>query len=198
MSNTGRSYTLNPTTGAATFRVALSADPTDTTAPFTTLDGSATRSVDFNPAADRLRVVSPAGQSLRINVTTRATTTDGVINRASGGASVLAAANGNNFAGTTVTTLFDLDGNTDVLAIQNPPNDGTLTNVGMLGVDIAGGENGLALAALRTGNTGPFLLQTVSLTTGAATPYLNTSGNAALSQIGGASGPVLIDIAIRP
>ena len=206
LSNTGRLYTLNPTTGAATFRVALSADPADTTAPFTTLDGSTTLSVDFNPAADRLRVVSPAGQSLRINVATGATTTDGVINRASGAASVLAAAYGNNFAGTTVTTLFDLDGNADVLTIQNPPNDGTLTNVGALGVDIAGavafdiagGDNGLVLAALRTGVTGPFLLQTISLATGAVTPYLNTSGNAALSQIGGASGPVLIDIAIRP
>lgn len=206
LSNTARLYTLNPTTGAATFRVALSADPTDTTAPFTTLDGSATLSVDFNPAADRLRVVSPAGQSLRINVTTGATTTDGVINRASGAASVLAAAYGNNFAGTTATTLFDLDGNADVLAIQNPPNDGTLTNVGALGVDIAGavafdiagGDNGLVLAAVRSGIAGPFSLQTISLTTGTVTPYLNTSGNAALSQIGGASGPVLIDIAIRP
>ena len=206
LSNTGRLYTLDSATGAATFRVALSADPADATAPFTTLDGSATLSVDFNPAADRLRVVSPAGQSLRINVATGATTTDGGINRASGPASVLAAAYGNNFAGTTVTTLFDLDGNADVLAIQNPPNDGTLANVGTLGIDIsgvaaldiAGGDNGLVLAALRVGNTGPFLLQTISLTTGAATPYLNTSGNAALSQIGGASGPALIDIAIRP
>ena len=206
LSSTARLYTLNPDTGVATFRVALFADPADATAPFTTLDASSTLSVDFNPAADRLRVISPSGQSLRINVATGATTTDGGINRAGGAASVLAAAYGNNFAGTPVTTLFDLEGNADVLAVQNPPNDGTLSNIGALGIDIsglaafdiAGGDNGLVLAALRSGNSGPFLLQTVSLTTGAVTPYLNTSGNNALSQIGGASGPALIDIAIRP
>ena len=92
----------------------------------------------------------------------------------------------------------------DVLALQNPPNDGILTDIGPLGLDItgfaafdiAGGDNGLILAALRTGATGPFLLNTISLTTGATTPYANTSGNAALSQIGGTSGPALRDIAI--
>lgn len=206
LSSAGRLFTLNPATGAATFRAALFADPADTTAPFIALDGSTTLSVDFNPAADRLRVITPAGQSLRINVATGATTTDGSINRVSAPASVLAAAYSNNFAGTSATTLFTLDSNTDVLAIQSPPNDGTLTNVGALGVDIAnvaaldiaGGDNGLILAALRTGSSGPFLLQTISLTTGAVSPYLNTSGNSALSQIGGAGGPTLLDIAIRP
>ncbi|MDB5931074.1 MAG: hypothetical protein JWR60_2781 [Polaromonas sp.] len=202
----GRLYTLNPDTGAATFRAALAADPADTTAPFTGLDGSLMLSVDFNPVADRMRIITPAGQSLRINVATGATTTDGTINRASAPASVVAAAYGNNFAGTTATTLYDLDANADVLAIQSPPNDGTLANVGALniditsiaGLDIAGGDNGLVLAALRAGTTGPFLLHTISLATGAATPYLNTSGTTLASQIGGANGPVVLDLAIRP
>lgn len=94
--------------------------------------------------------------------------------------------------------------NVDVLTLQNPPNDGILTDVGPLGlditgfaaIDIAGGGNGLILAALRASATGPFALNTILLTTGAATLYTNTSGNAALSQIGGASGPALRDIAI--
>jgi hypothetical protein len=101
--------------------------------------------------------------------------------------------------------LFNLVAAADMLSLQAPPNDGTLTNVGALGVDItanaafdiAGGANGLALAALRTGTSGPFTLYSVSLTTGAATLYRNTSGNAALNQIGGANGPALLDIAIR-
>jgi len=202
----GRLYTLNPDTGAATFRVALVADPADTTAPFTGLDGSLMLSVDFNPVADRMRVITPAGQSLRINVATGATTTDGAINRASTPASVIAAAYGNNVAGTTATTLYNLDANNDVLTVQSPPNDGTLVNVGalnidiasMAGLDIAGGDNGLVLAALRVGTTGPFLLHTISLATGAATLYLNASGNAFASQIGGANGPVVLDLAIRP
>lgn len=204
LSSTGRIFTLDAATGAATFRIALTADAADTTAPFTALDGSATLSVDFNPVPDRMRVVSPLGQNLRINVATGATFTDTPISRTSAPASVLAAAYTNSFAGTTATSLFDLDGNMDVLALQSPPNDGILTDVGLLGLDIAGfaaldiagGDNGLILAALRSGATGPFLLNTIALTTGAATPYANTTGNPALSQIGGASGPALRDIAI--
>jgi len=206
LSSSGRLFTLNASTGAATFMIALSADPTDLTAPFTALDGSTTLSVDFNPVPDRMRVITPAGQNLRINVTTGATITDGTINRASAPATVLAAAYTNNFAGATATTLYNLEGNSDFLTTQSPPNDGTLTNVGTGGLtldisgfaalDIVGGENGLVLAALRVGTTGPQSLYSVNLTSGAATLYFNASGNAALSQIGGASGPTLRDIAI--
>ena len=118
---------------------------------------------------------------------------------------MVAGAYTNSFAGTTATTLYDLDANENVLAKQNPPNDGTLENVGPLGVtlngqgafDIAGGANGLVLAALRSGASGPFTLYTLSLTSGAATLYRNTTGDASLSLIGGASGPVVRDIAIR-
>ena len=38
--------------------------------------------VDFNPMADRLRVVSDAEQNLRANADTGATTTDATLNRA--------------------------------------------------------------------------------------------------------------------
>ena len=204
LSSAARLYTLNPVTGAATFRVALSAEPTDVTAPFTGLDGSATLSVDFNPVPDRMRVITPAGQNLRINVATGATITDGTINRISGPASVLGAAYTNSFAGTTSTRLFDLESNNSVLALQNPPNDGTLVNVGalglnitgMAGLDIAGGDNGLVLAALRTGTTGAFTLRSISLLTGASSLYGNSSGDASLSLIGGLNGPQLRDIAI--
>jgi hypothetical protein len=118
---------------------------------------------------------------------------------------VHAAAYSNTFAGTTATTLFNLEGASDVLTQQVPPNDGTLVNVGAFGVDISGlagfdiggGANGLALAALRPSGSGPYLLYSVALTTGAATLYRNTSGDATLSQIGGASGPALRDLAVR-
>lgn len=216
LSSTGRLYTIDSTTGAATFRAALAADPTDTTAPYTGLTGTVT-AVDFNPAADRLRVNTSDGQNLRIvvetatangvTVTAGHTTTDGALNRASGGmASVVASAYTNSFAGTTATSLYNLEQNTNQLTLQNPPNNGTLADVGALGVDIdgnagfdiGGGANGLALAALRGGATGPFLLYSIALPTGAATLYGNTTGNAAASQIGGATGPAnLVDLAIR-
>ncbi|MFM9880220.1 MAG: DUF4394 domain-containing protein [Burkholderiaceae bacterium] len=208
LSSTGRLFTLNASTGAATFVASLFADPADVTAPtFTALDGSTALSVDFNPVPDRMRVITPAGQNLRINMLTGATNADLPINRASAAPTVLAAAYTNNFPGVTTTTLYNLEGNTDILTLQNPPNDGTLTNVGtglvagldlstFAGLDIAGGDNGLVLAALRSGTTGPLSLYSVNLTTGAAALYFNTSGNTALSQIGGATGPVLRDIAI--
>ncbi|MEG1327724.1 MAG: DUF4394 domain-containing protein, partial [Janthinobacterium sp.] len=122
-------------------------------------------------------------QSLRINVDTGATTTDGATNRSGASPVVTAAAYTNSFAGTAATMLFDIDTASASLALQNPPNDGTLANVGLLGVavagdagfDIAGGANGLALAALRTAAGGPSSLYRIDLATGAAVP----SGGAA-------------------
>jgi len=203
LTSAARLLTVDPDTGAAVAASTLAADPADSTTPYTALVGTRF-TVDFNPVADRLRVIGDTGQNLRINVDTGATTTDGTINRATP-ATVLAGAYTNSFANTTATTLYDIDGNENVLAVQNPPNDGTLVNVGPLGVvpagqaaiDIAGGANGLVLAALRTGASGPFSLYTVALTTGAATLFGNTSGDASRSLIGGAAGPVVRDIAIK-
>ncbi len=200
ISSLGRIVTIDATTGAATVKVTLAADAADTTQPYTGVAGTAF-GVDFNPVADRLRVISNTGQSLRINVDTGATTTDGAINRVGGAPVVTAAAYTNSFAGTTATQLFDIDTATSSLALQNPPNDGTLTNIGSLGVtvagdvgfDIAGGANGLALAALRTTATGASSIYRIDLATGAAT-LVNGATTPANSQVGGATG--LIDLAI--
>jgi hypothetical protein len=201
ISSTGRIVTIDPATGAATVKVTLAADTADTTAPYTAIAGTAF-AVDFNPVADRLRVIGSTGQSLRINVDTGATTTDGAINRAGSVPSVTAAAYTNSYAGTTATMLYDIDVTSASLALQNPPNDGTLVNVGALnvavtgdiGFDIAGGANGLALAALRTGATGPSSLYRIDLATGAAV-LINGAATPATSAIGaGAVG--LVDVAI--
>lgn len=209
----GKLYTIVPATGVATFVADLFANPADDSpgnAPFTLLTGN-TFSVDFNPAANRLRVVSDTGQSLRIAVetvtspapaTAGSTITDLEINRAAP-ASVVAAAYTNSFAGTTTTALYDVETNLNVLALQNPANAGTLADVGPLGLDvvgaagfdIAGGGNGLALAAVRTAAIGPSTLYSVNLTTGTLTLYRGLAADAA--QIGGAAGVPLIDLAIR-
>lgn len=210
----GKLYTVDPATGAATLRATLAADPADASAPYAGLTASR-YTVDFNPVADRLRAIGNDGQNLRIVVeaitgATPApagrTITDGVINRAGTPASVIGSAYSNSFAGATATTLFNLDETSDVLTQQVPPNDGTQVNVGALGLDIstaagfdiAGGGNGVALAALRNGAAGPFSLYAVTLTSGATALYRNTTGNAAQSLIGGAGGPAnLIDLAVR-
>ncbi|MGH8854058.1 MAG: DUF4394 domain-containing protein, partial [Telluria sp.] len=106
--SSGRIYTITPETGAAAVKATLAADATDTSAPFTALAGT-DFGVDFNPAADRLRVVGNTGQSLRINVDTGATTTDGNINGGAPATAVTGSAYTNSFAGTTTTTLYALD-----------------------------------------------------------------------------------------
>ncbi len=201
LTSTARLVTIDPATGAATVKATLSADATDTTAPYTGMQGTAF-AVDFNPVADRLRVIGNTGQSLRINVDTGTTTTDGNINRAGVAPVVTAAAYTNSVPNATATQLFDVDSASSVLALQNPPNDGTLVNVGPLGVtvagdggmDIGGGENGLVLAALRTTAGGPSSLYRVNVSTGAATP-VNGATTPATSVIGSGT-PGLRDIAI--
>ncbi|MGF6274793.1 hypothetical protein ABIB38_003184 [Massilia sp. UYP11] len=201
LTSAARLVTIDPATGAATVKATLAADAADTTAPYTAMQGAAF-AVDFNPAADRLRVISDSGQSLRINVDTGATTTDGNINRAGVAPRVVAAAYTNSIPNAASTQLFDVDGASSVLALQNPPNDGTLVDVGPLGVtvagagamDIGGGANGLVLAALRTTAGGPSTLYRVNLTSGAATP-VNGAATPATSVIG-SGGPGVRDIAI--
>ena len=201
ITSAARIVTIDPATGVATAKATLAADATDTTLPYAGLVGAAF-AVDFNPVADRLRVIGDGGQNLRINVDTGATTTDGAINRAGAMPMVTAGAYTNSYAGATATTLYDIDGASASLAMQNPPNDGVLANVGALGVaamgdngmDIAGGANGLVLAALRTAVNGPSSLYRIDLATGAAT-LANGSTDPAASRIG--SGQVgLRDIAI--
>lgn len=94
--------------------------------------------VDFNPVADRLRIVSNTAQNLRVHPDTGAVTVDGSLAFAAGDvntgaiAHVTAAAYTNSVAGATSTTLYTIDVGLGILATQNPPNDGTLNTVGRL------------------------------------------------------------------
>ena len=164
LGSASRLYTINILTGAATQVGASGAF---------TLSGTEF-GFDFNPMVDRIRVVSNTGQNLRLNPDTGGlAATDSPLNP--GVPSVTAAAYTNNFAGTTATTLYVIDTLTNSLYIQNPPNNGTLTLVGSLGV-VATAINGFdiksvggqAFAALDVG--GVSRLYTINLTTGTATP----------------------------
>ena len=98
--------------------------------------------VDFNPAADRLRIISDTGQNLRQPLATAgaATISDGALNYAGPppaiGTGVTGAAYTNNdLDPNTATTLFDIDSALDQVVIQTPPNAGTLNATGKLTVD---------------------------------------------------------------
>jgi len=106
--------------------------------------------VDFNPAANRLRVISDAGQNLRHNIddpngapATGTTAEDGMLTyppatTAASGVTGAAYTN-NDLDPDTATTLFDLDSTLDQVAIQSPANAGLLAPTGKLGLDAAVG-----------------------------------------------------------
>lgn len=208
LTNKANLYTLNPETGQASLVNMLKA-ATDST--YISLDGTAF-AVDFNPTADRLRVISNTGQSLRINVDTGDTIQDGAIKGITG-AIISAAAYSNSFKTAVTglgTELFDLDQFNQLLVKQDPPNTGVLNRIGGLGVnlsldngfDIAGGDNGYALATIANAS-GPSVLYRVDVNTttisdSRAKPAISVDGtpNVAASTIGIATTAPLIDIAI--
>lgn len=183
----GKIYTINPSTGMATFVANLF---NSTTSNPIMLNGSEF-GVDFNPVADRLRLTSDAGMNLRINVASGATIVDGALNQSSGMPYIVGSAytNSDNDA-TTGTTLYNIDSSSNMLTVQNPPNNGTQVGVGPLGVDITAlagfdivrnGANNFAFAALQPSGTVGSMFASVNLTTGAAT-MLGNIGMASTSD----------------
>src|SRR5262245_31222408 len=135
----GGVYTIDPTTGQAMKVSQLTV----------ALDPLATRfAVDFNPAADRLRILADTGQNLRHNVNMGGTTaTDAPLTIMAGTAVVTAtgvtgaAYTNNDLAMATGTTLYDVATMQDQVVVQSPPNGvpgGVAPNLvpsGGLGVD---------------------------------------------------------------
>jgi hypothetical protein len=93
--------------------------------------------VDFNPAADRLRIAGDTGQNLSHNLANSQTTTQTPLTTdgaSTSGVSAVAYTN-NDLNGTTGTALYDINPNTDQLLVQSPPANGLLVANGSLGVD---------------------------------------------------------------
>jgi hypothetical protein len=145
VSTVGKVYTINVNTGEATYVSTLAADtvndgtdkssPTKSNALFSKLEGTKF-DLDFNPVADRLRIVSDARQNLRINVDTGATITDGEITKdnSTTGFQITGAAYTNSFTSAAVTRLFDIDTQTKTLVTQDA-NNGPIRTQASLGVD---------------------------------------------------------------
>jgi hypothetical protein len=128
VSTQNRLYVVNQETGTARIIGANALNPS--------INGSAV-GLDFNPTVDRIRLVTNTGQNLRIHPETGAVAaTDGNIN---GGNSptIESVAYTNNMAGASSTIMYDIDSKSDKLYKQDPPNNGTLVEVGSLGVDVS-------------------------------------------------------------
>lgn len=130
----GNVYTINKTTGMASYMSTLFDSSNNN--PVSMLGTEF--GIDFNPVADRLRVVSNSGMNLRINVATGATIYDGVLNQASGTPYVVGTAYSNSDVDpNTGTSQFTVDSIADAFNQQNPPNAGTQIFIGNLGADVS-------------------------------------------------------------
>jgi Domain of unknown function (DUF4394) len=186
--NGGGVYTIDPTTATATFvnRLTVMLDPT-----------ALFFGVDFNPAADRLRIVSDTGQNLRHNVNAGGTTLSDAPLTIMVGTGVVTAPGITGAAYTnndvpppgmpTGTTLYDLDTMRNQVVVQSPPNGvpmaiaPNLVPTGNLGLDpdpaagfdiysvVVGGTavDNLGYAVLNRGASSGFY--SVSFQTGQAT-----------------------------
>lgn len=165
-----RIVTIDPATGAA---IELSTMNT----PLPMVDMPVI--VDFNPRADRLRLMTGTTNH-RVNVDTGEVTVDGSLafeesDMHKGEAPMIAAAAyTNSFGKPEATAMYDIDTTIGALIRQTSPNDGTLAAVGKLGVamddttpafDIQTSADGTNMAWLVAGGT----IYAVDLETGKAT-----------------------------
>ena len=141
--------------------------------------------VDFNPVADRLRVMGADGMNLRANVDDGKVTKDGDHKYAEGDMhkgekpNIVAGAYTNSVKGAKEPALFNIDGTIGGLIKQAPPNDGVLGAIGKLGIkadsvvfDIWSDGAGKNEAWLMADGT----LYSVDLATGKATEAAKISG----------------------
>ena len=154
--------------------------------------------IDFNPVADRMRILTSNGTSLRVNVDDGKATVDGSLKYAETDPNkgkipnIIAGGYSNSCPGVKETALYDVDMATNALMKQAPPNDGILVTIGAIteklvapvAFDVWTDCKGQSVGWLL--NSG--WLSTVDLTTGKATR---------VGAIKGISGKIS-DIAIMP
>lgn len=174
--------TIDPATGRATQVSRLNM-------PFTS-GGRAV--VDFNPAADRLRLMGVSGVNFRINVDTGEVTRDGQLAYAQGtpqaGSTprIVAGAYTNSSGRPQTTALYTIDTLLRSYNLQAPPNDGVQQSRGML-PDLPAGVAFDILADGDGGNTGWLLagatLHRVDTATGAPTAVGAVTGLPAGAEV---------------
>lgn len=221
----GTVYILDPQTGAATV-VGTPGMVSFVDVNGVTVDlppASVGYGFDFNPTVDRIRLVNNAGLNSRLNPITGGPVDgnasapginpDGSINMLPAGSTGVAAAAYTNSFGQTLpgsaTTQYALDPVSNMLFIQNPPNNGTLTmgqpvslNGTTLDFSEANGFDIPANVAVSTSGMPAMGLGFAALTTGSTTRLYSidlSTGNAQnLGTLsGGVSGLAVGQMALR-
>jgi hypothetical protein len=148
--NTSQLYTIDIATGVpTTVGAGFNSSGVVNAVPYN-LTGNQTFGFDFNPTtlqADnsmRIRLVATNNANLRLNSSTGAiAAVDADLNIPPGNSPFIDAAayinNTPTMGGTTA--LYDMDSRNDALYLQNPPNNGTVTQVGSFGFMIDAQRN---------------------------------------------------------
>lgn len=141
----GSVFTVDEKTGKATQVIKLEKS----------LAAGVKATVDFNPMADRLRIIGSDGTSLRANLADGKVVVDGSLKYADMDANkgktpmVTGGAYSHSVAGTKETVLYDIDVANGAFVKQVPPNDGILVTLGPIPVkgdiafDIATDDKGM-------------------------------------------------------
>ncbi|WP_424811484.1 DUF4394 domain-containing protein [Roseococcus sp. YIM B11640] len=168
ITSTGQIVTIDPANGRATQVSRLNV-------PF---QAAGHAIFDFNPVANRVRVMGMDGQNLRVNVETGEAATDGRLKNGDGPLAstmprVVAGAYTNSMQGATATQLLTIDTSQNALNVQNPPNDGVQAPRARLSAQVPASV-AFDILSDGTNNWGFVMagstLHSLDLTTGALTP----------------------------
>ncbi len=187
--NGGGIYVINATTGAST-----------KVSQLTVALAGTSFGVDFNPAANALRIVSDTGQNLRhpfAGATAGQTQTDSPLNYAgvvATGVTGSAYVN-NDLDPNTGTTLFALDTNQNQVALQSPPNAGTLVATGKLTVD-ADSPVGFDIYSVMRNDTAVENFGFAALTVGGKSGFYDVNLLTGKATLVGSLAVPLLDIAL--
>ncbi len=129
LSNASKLYIIN-TSNASARAVSSTA--------FSPMISGTMASIDFNPTVDRIRLVSNSGQNLRLHPETGIVAATDITINGTGSPSITGVAYTNSKAGAATTILYDIDPMLGKLYKQDPPNNGTLVEVGSLGATFTG------------------------------------------------------------
>ena len=130
-------HRLDVATGVVSNPVTLFNHPDDTSTPYSALTAEA-GGIDVNPQPDPdlLRVVGTNDQNLRVNMDTGATTTD--VPLSPGSKQISGAAYDSPRSDPTLEQLYDFAFADNRFYFQNPPNSGTLVDLGPWGFTAEG------------------------------------------------------------
>jgi hypothetical protein len=182
----GQIVTIDPANGQATQVSRLN----------TPFESGGRAVVDFNPVANRLRLMGMGGVNFRVNVDTGEVARDGELKYQAGTPyaetrpRIVAGAYTNSMAGAQATALYTIDTLIGAYNLQAPPNDGVQQPKGVLGVSVPAGVAFDILPGANGANTGYVLaggtLHMINLDNGALT---------AAGAVGGLPAGEVLDIA---